>query len=109
MSSHFPLNPTVFQKVGKFLHSIKVRCARYLTIEFCAGSVTTIVKVLSAWCAYNKYFAQNYSFHIWAEGTLMPTLFAECYNNLACYRQEYGSRFVLLNKGSKVFILKLIQ
>lgn len=39
----------------------------------------------------------------------MLTLFAECYINPASYRQEYGSRFVLLNKGNKVHVLKLIQ
>lgn len=39
----------------------------------------------------------------------MLTLFAECYINPASYGQEYGSRFVLLNKGNKVLILKLVQ
>lgn len=39
----------------------------------------------------------------------MLTLFAECYINPASYRQEYGSRFVQLNKRNNVLILKLIQ
>lgn len=103
------MNPRAFRKVGKVLHSIEVWRACYLTIQFCAGSVTTTVKSLSVQCAYNKCFAQNYSFHRWAKETLMLTLFAECYINPASCRQEYGSRFVLLNKGNKVLILKLIQ